>query len=85
VRACQGQLKNPDFEDHTFPTRAGRRHLLAIAGLPMHHRDPFGHMLIAQAISEDAIFISGNRNAARYPVQMVTCSGRAASTLPGTL
>jgi PIN domain nuclease of toxin-antitoxin system len=53
----------------------GITHLLTLAGLPMHHRDPFDHLLIAQAITEDATFISEDRNTARYPVRMVTCSG----------
>ncbi len=56
----------------------GMAHLVALARLPMHHRDPFDHLLIAQAMTEDATFISEDRNAARYPVRMVTCSGRAA-------
>lgn len=51
-------------------------HLLTLAGLPMHHRDPFDHLLIAQAITEDATFISEDRNTARYPVRIVTCTGR---------
>jgi PIN domain nuclease of toxin-antitoxin system len=53
----------------------GIAHLLTLAGLPVHHRDPFDHLLIAQAITEDATFISDDRNTARYPVRMVTCSG----------
>jgi PIN domain nuclease of toxin-antitoxin system len=56
----------------------GMAHLVALAGLPMHHRDPFDHLLIAQAITEDATFMSEDRNAARYPVRTVICSGRAA-------
>jgi len=54
-------------------------HLSALAGLPIHHRDPFDHLLIAQAITEDATFISEDRHTARYPVRMLTCSGTAAS------
>jgi PIN domain nuclease of toxin-antitoxin system len=53
----------------------GVPHLLALAELPMHHRDPFDHLLIAQAITEHATFISEDLNTARYPVRMVTCSG----------
>ena len=49
-------------------------HLLTLAGLPIHHRDPFDHLLIAQAMAENATFVSDDRNAARYPVQHVTCS-----------
>jgi len=51
----------------------GTAHLLALARLPMHHRDPFDHLLMAQAIEEDATFITGDRNARRYPVRVVTC------------
>jgi PIN domain nuclease of toxin-antitoxin system len=38
-------------------------HLQTLAGLPLHHRDPFDHLLIAQAITEDATFVSQDRNA----------------------
>lgn len=54
----------------------GMAHPVALAGLPMHHRDPFDHLLIAQAITEDATFMSEDRNAARYPVRTMTCSGK---------
>jgi PIN domain nuclease of toxin-antitoxin system len=49
-------------------------HLVTLSSLPMHHRDPFDHLLIAQAIVEDATFISDDRNARRYQVRLVTCS-----------
>ena len=49
-------------------------HLLTLAELPMHHRDPFDHLLIAQAIAEDMVFLSEDRNTARYQVRFVTCS-----------
>ncbi|HET9020065.1 MAG TPA: type II toxin-antitoxin system VapC family toxin [Acetobacteraceae bacterium] len=50
------------------------RHLLTLAGLPMHHRDPFDHLLMAQAISEDATFVSDDRHVPQYPVPFVTCA-----------
>ena len=49
-------------------------HLLALATLPMHHRDPFDHLLIAQAITEDAVFLSGDSNVSKYPVRSILCS-----------
>jgi PIN domain nuclease of toxin-antitoxin system len=49
-------------------------HLLTLAGLPTRHRDPFDHLLIAQAITEGATLISKDRNTLKYPVQAVTCS-----------
>ena len=54
-------------------TRLGleNAHLLALLGLPFHHRDPFDHLLIAQAISEKAAFVTHDKAAARYPVQVI--------------
>lgn len=52
----------------------GIAHLRTLAGLPMHHRDPFDHLLIAQAIAEDAAFVSADRHAALYPVQVIPCA-----------
>ena len=49
-------------------------HLLTLAELPMHHRDPFDHLLIAQALAEDVTFLSNDRNAARCQVRLVTCA-----------
>lgn len=54
----------------------GVAHLLTLAGLPMHHRDPFDHLLIAQAIVEDATLVSEDSNVGRYAARIVTCSGR---------
>jgi len=50
-------------------------HLRRLATLPVLHRDPFDHLLIAQAITEDATFVTGNRIAERYPVQVAGCAG----------
>ena len=49
-------------------------HLRTLAGLPMHHRDPFDHLLIAQAIAEEAIFLSEDQNTSKYSVQTIRCS-----------
>nr|WP_294551744.1 type II toxin-antitoxin system VapC family toxin [uncultured Rhodopila sp.] len=48
-------------------------HLKLLATLPTHHRDPFDHLLIAQAIAEDATFVTDDRHAGRYPVRAVPC------------
>ena len=47
-----------------------REHLAALADLPAPHRDPFDHLLIAQAISEKAAFVSVDREIRAYPVQL---------------
>lgn len=60
----------------------GIAHLLSLVALPVLHRDPFDHLLIAQAISEDATFVSEDPNTARYPVRIVHCSGGALYSQP---
>ncbi len=47
--------------------------LAELTVLPLHHRDPFDHLLIAQAISEQATLLSEDRNISKYPVQVVSC------------
>jgi PIN domain nuclease of toxin-antitoxin system len=49
-------------------------HLRTLGTLPMHHRDPFDHLLIAQAVTEGAIFVSQDQHAAHYPLQTIACS-----------
>ena len=48
-------------------------HLLELARLPKHHRDPFDHLLIAQAIVEDATLVTNDRHMSLYPVRQMTC------------
>ena len=39
---------------------------LRVANLPAHHRDPFDRLLIAQAMSEPATFLTSDAFLARY-------------------
>lgn len=48
------------------------RHLAALAGLPLHHRDPFDRMLIAQALAEGLTLVSRDRVFGRYAVPLLT-------------
>ena len=50
-------------------------HLLTLAGLPVHHRDPFDHLLVAQAMVEAATVVSDDENIPKYAVRTLTCSG----------
>lgn len=49
-------------------------HLRELMALPMPHKDPFDHLLIAQAIAEGAVFVFEDRNTPYYPVDYITCS-----------
>lgn len=51
-----------------------QEHLMTLAVLPIHHRDPLDHLLIAQAIAEEATFLSKDQNAQKYQVQAIHCS-----------
>jgi PIN domain nuclease of toxin-antitoxin system len=50
------------------------KHLEELVGLPMHHKDPFDHLLIAQAIAEGLTFLSQDKHTSAYPVAHVACS-----------
>ena len=44
-------------------------HTLALSNLPLHHKDPFDRLLIAQANVEGAILVSRDRAFAQYSVE----------------
>jgi PIN domain nuclease of toxin-antitoxin system len=52
-------------------------HLLTLVGLPTHHRDPFDHLLIAQAITEGATLVSDDRHMPKYAARIIKCTGSA--------
>ncbi len=43
-------------------------HLLSIADLPYHHRDPFDRLIIAQALTENYTIITKDKAFSSYPV-----------------
>ena len=43
------------------------QHLTTLTTLPLHHRDPFDRLLIAQAITEDLTLLSRDAHFAAYP------------------
>jgi PIN domain nuclease of toxin-antitoxin system len=45
------------------------RHAQVLDTLPLHHRDPFDRMLIAQAIAEDLVFLTVDAQCAAYDVR----------------
>lgn len=63
---------------HQQVTNAGLRtlglsadHGLAVAKLPMNHRDPFDRLLIAQAITDGVTIVTADRRFAQYAVPVV--------------
>lgn len=47
----------------------GITHLSALSALPLHHRDPFDRLLIAQAIVEGVPILSADALFDAYPIQ----------------
>jgi PIN domain nuclease of toxin-antitoxin system len=45
------------------------RHALGVATLPLHHRDPFDRMLVAQALVEGVPILSADRELDRYGIE----------------
>jgi PIN domain nuclease of toxin-antitoxin system len=48
-------------------------HALRAGALPMHHRDPFDRMLIAQALSEQMTLLTADHVFQRYKVDLIFC------------
>jgi PIN domain nuclease of toxin-antitoxin system len=47
------------------------RHAEAVGELPWHHRDPFDRLLVAQALLEDLVLVSSDRQLVGYGVDVV--------------
>jgi PIN domain nuclease of toxin-antitoxin system len=76
VKHALGKLKHlGDFDliEETSPTilPITHAHAIAAAALPLHHRDPFDRLLIAQAQIEDAVIVTTDREFAAYDVRTV--------------
>lgn len=46
-------------------------HVLGVARLPLHHRDPFDRLLVAQAVQERIPLVTADRELERYDVEVV--------------
>lgn len=74
-----GRLPLPQEPERYVPTRLRalkaetvaieHSHALAVAGLPLLHRDPFDQLLVAQAGALDAPILTADPSVARYRVQ----------------
>ena len=77
VKAAVGKLSIPDdFHHHVLQSGLqilglAPDHGLAVAGLPMHHRDPFDRLLIAQAVAEGLTLLTADARIAAYDVARI--------------
>lgn len=75
-----GRLTLPEAPDKFVPSQlranafgalpATVSHALAVARLPLLHRDPFDRLLIAQAMVEGLTMVSADEDLRRYPVRV---------------
>jgi len=75
IKVAAGKLAVPD-DFQTRVVRDGVRilglspeHGLALGRLPLHHRDPFDRLLVAQALHEDLTLVTADRAFAAYGVR----------------
>lgn len=81
VKAAVGKLTVPDdLREHIV--ESGLRmlgltadHGLAVAGLPLHHRDPFDRLLIAQARTERLTLLTADARINDYEVALISATG----------
>ncbi len=81
VKAAAGKMKYTGSYETQVPIhirRSGVRplaitieHAIAAAALPMHHRDPFDRMMVAQAKVEELTLMTADRRLAAYDVPIV--------------
>jgi len=77
VKVASGRLVAPfDFPDRLLDLGMLQlalewEHARVAGGLPLHHRDPFDRMLVAQAIVERLTIVTRDADIGRYPVPVL--------------
>lgn len=77
IKQSVGRLDRPeDIRQHVLDSGArilglSAEHGLALADLPLHHRDPFDRLLISQARSEGLTILTADTRFERYDVPVV--------------
>ncbi|HUO84849.1 MAG TPA: type II toxin-antitoxin system VapC family toxin [Thermoanaerobaculia bacterium] len=81
VKYSLGELVLPDPPAEYVPDlmlRSGvrglpieHRHALAVASLPLHHRDPFDRLLVAQAMVESLPIMTADPQLSLYAIELI--------------
>ena len=77
IKKGLGKLEVPDNLEATLAQNRflalpiSVSHALAVEKLPLHHRDPFDRMLIAQAVHEGLTLVSRDSQVRQYPVSCI--------------
>ncbi len=59
------------FQSQTVPLAITHEHALRVADLPIHHRDPFDRLLIAQAQLEGLAIMTSDVHFSAYDVEVL--------------
>ena len=80
IKVALGKLPLPEPVESYIPTRIAQLgmqsleirtfHALQAAALPLHHRDPFDRVLIAQAQTEEMILVTADAIFQQYDVSV---------------
>ena len=83
IKVGVGKLQLPEPPQQYVPNRMSthgfrglqvtHRHALAVSELPLHHKDPFDRLLIAQARSENLVLMTADAEFKKYPVEILWC------------
>lgn len=77
VKAAVGKLEVPrDLHEYVLETGVrvlglSADHALAVASLPLHHRDPFDRLLIAQARQDGLTLVTADTRIRAYDVAVI--------------
>lgn len=80
IKASTGRLNCPDdlpdqLARHRFDVLSvGLGHAMAVRQLPLHHRDPFDRMLVAQAKIEGLTIVTNDDRFAQYGVPVLSAT-----------
>ncbi len=78
VKTATSKLRPPDGFDTAVPAERllpiTPEHALALGRLPLHHRDPWDRLLIAQAITEGLTIVTADAAFAAYDVPLVNAA-----------
>ncbi len=77
IKRALGKLEAPDDFVHLWigggavPLPLSLDHAALVESLPTHHRDPFDRLLISQAITENAVLVTGDVTLTKYDVPIL--------------
>lgn len=78
IKVATGKLALPrglrEFVPDDYILLLTPEHGLALADLPLLHRDPFDRLLIAQALAEDLTIVTSDASIQRYDVPWIEAS-----------